>query len=497
MNHLARIVGSMDKTRIMVAGDLMLDNFVRGEVERISPEAPVPVFLERAEDKMLGGVGNVIANLAALGVTPVAFAVTGDDEAGAEVRNLIGNMGVNPGHLVKDETRPTIRKTRYLAQGQQLLRIDSEQARPLSADRQKEILQAMEERMGSVAALVLSDYGKGFFTPSFLKEIIALAKAAGVPVLADPKGRDFSIYAGASFITPNRKELGLATGLGAAPKDDAEVVRAALEIAQSCGIGAVLATRSEDGMSLVAPDAEPVHIRARVQEVYDVSGAGDTVIATFAAALAAGAQAHQAAALANIAAGIAVSKAGTAAVRRDEIEKALASGEKETASPYQAPCLGWDAAAAQIREWQARGLKVGMTGGCFDIIHYGHVNYLNAARGKCDRLVVALNHDVSVKLLKGPERPVNDEAARATVMGSLGSVDLTVLFGAEQAGADNTPCALLDKLRPDIFFKGGDYTAQTLPETKVVHGYGGEVAIMPLYEGYSTTNIIEKTRQTG
>ena len=249
----------------------------------------------------------------------------------------------------------------------------------------------------------------------------------------------------------------------------------------------MIATRSEDGISVIRSEKDPLHIKTRAREVYDVSGAGDTVIAVLAAALAAGADIKDAAALANKAGGIVVGKLGTAAILAHELEGGAVHHN-------QAQSMGWDDAKTQIEEWKQQGLKVGFTNGCFDILHYGHVNYLNEAAARCDKLVLALNHDKSVKILKGPERPINDESARASVMGALGAIDLVVLFGAEEQGQDNTPCALVGHIQPDVFFKGGDYTIDQLPEAKIVQSYGGEVDIMPLYEGYSTTAIIEKSK---
>jgi D-beta-D-heptose 7-phosphate kinase/D-beta-D-heptose 1-phosphate adenosyltransferase len=309
-------------------------------------------------------------------------------------------------------------------------------------------------------------------------------------VLVDPKGLDFSIYNGADIITPNRKELSQAVG-GLPTKTDEEIMVAANKIRATCDIKTVVATRSEDGMSIIG-EGQPLHLKTQAREVFDVSGAGDTVIATIAAAWGTGANLQQAVMLANMAGGIVVGKVGTTPIRSQELLEALQGVES---LGHQAPLMGWDAAEEIVRGWKAKGLKVGFTNGCFDILHYGHVNYLNHARGQCDRLIVGLNHDVSVKILKGPSRPVNDEVARATVMGALGAVDLVVLFGAEKTGDDNTPCAIIEKLQPDIFFKGGDYTLETLPEAKIVQSYGGEVSIMNLYEGYSTTGTIEKMQK--
>ena len=475
----------------MVVGDLMLDIYVYGDVDRISPESPVPVLTIRKEDRMLGGAGNVLTNLCALGARPVVFALTGDDSYADAVVTIAKELGADANGILRDNTRPTTLKTRYLARHQHMLRTDVEKTHAISAELERTTFEAIEKAMKDVKAVVLSDYGKGVLTKTLLEKIIASAKAVGVPVLVDPKGHDYSIYRGADYVTPNRKELAEATAAGNL-KTDTDIVGAAQKLIAQSGVGCVIATRSEDGMSIVGK-GEPLHLRTEAREVFDVSGAGDTVIATLAAMLAAGADIQTAATIANQAAGIAVSKIGTAPVRVEELNDVL---NGQTIDAGRQARLASDAdAARQIRKWQAQGLKVGFTNGCFDIVHKGHVNYLEQARTHCDRLVLALNSDASVRILKGPTRPINDEAARAAVMGSLSSVDLVALFGATKAGEDNTPCALIEKLRPDIFFKGGDYKIEQLPEAKIVQSYGGEVAIMGLEDGFSTTNIIAKSAQ--
>lgn len=488
MHGLIKTLESSASCRIMVVGDLMLDRFVYGDVERISPESPVPVVKVSEEKSMLGGAGNVSANLAALGFTPVIVALIGDDAQGREVIDIARSHKADI-HIVSDDTRPTTIKTRFLARHQHMLRTDVEKTHPASPAVEKSLIAAVEKGMKDVRAVVLSDYGKGVLTNAVIAATIAAARKQGVPVLVDPKGLDYTIYRGADYVTPNRKELSEATG-GAPLKTDEEIVAAAASLSAKAGIGCVVATRSEDGMSVIRDGKALTHLRAQVREVFDVSGAGDTVIAVLAAMLAGGAGIEDAARMANFAAGIAVSKVGTTPVYLDELRGLLSAN---SLSGRQARLAATSDARAQIAAWQAQGLKVGFTNGCFDIIHKGHVNYLEQARSHCDRLVLALNSDASVRILKGPTRPINDEDARAAVIGSLSSVDLVVLFGAQKAGEDNTPCALIDSLRPDIFFKGGDYTIDQLPEAKIVHGYGGEVAIMGLEDGFSTTNIIAKS----
>ena len=472
-----------------MVGDLILDRFVSGSVERISPESPVPVLLTEKTSAMLGGAGNVLANLHGLEATATLIALTGDDQEADLIAELCTACKAPLTGLVRDASRPTIVKTRFLAGHQQLLRVDAEKTAPLNAAVEAALLAQIAAHLPSAQAVVLSDYGKGVLTPAVIRSVIEQATAKGIPVLVDPKGSDYSRYQGASVVTPNRKELAEATS-GLPTKTDVEITAAATQLLATSGIKAVVATRSQDGMSVFAPGESPLHLPTRALEVFDVSGAGDTVIATIAAGLAAGGSLMQAAQLANLAGGIVVAKVGTAAIRSKDLSDALI----DTTAPQtgQAPLHDWDAAREQVKRWQAKGLRVGFTNGCFDILHAGHVTYLNQARTLCDRLVLGLNHDASVRILKGPTRPVNNEEDRATVIGGLGAVDLVVLFGATIAGSDNTPCTLIESLQPDIFFKGGDYTIEQLPEAKIVQGYGGEVRLMGLVDGLSTTNTIKK-----
>lgn len=493
-----KMMDALDKipsTAILVVGDIMLDVFVYGEASRISPEGPVPVLKITREDHMLGGAGNVVTNLSALKAKPYLAGFVGKDASGCQVRDLAQSLGADVTGLLEDGTRPTIIKTRFLAQNQQLLRCDFEKTHALSPDDEGRLLAHIEKTLPKVQAIVLSDYGKGTLTPGLIAKIITAAHKANLPVLIDPKGLDYSLYKGADIITPNRKELSEATA-GMPTGSDDDVIRAARTLMAQAGVANVVATRSEDGMSVIkAGDSSPVlHLRNKAREVFDVSGAGDTVIATLAASIAAGADLDLAATLANIAGGIAVGKVGTTPVRWDELSDAV-SGNEADKQPLQARSFhDWDAAQEMVKLWQAKGLRVGFTNGCFDILHTGHVGYLNGARGKCDRLIVAVNSDDSVRLLKGPTRPVNDEMARANVIGALGAVDMVVFFGASKPGEDNTPSALIARLQPDIFFKGGDYTIESLPEAKIIQAYGGTVEIMTLYEGFSTTNTIAKMK---
>jgi D-beta-D-heptose 7-phosphate kinase/D-beta-D-heptose 1-phosphate adenosyltransferase len=436
----------------------------------------------------------VLANICGLGGQADIISLVGDDHEGRQVESAIEGMGIHADGLLRDSARPTTLKTRYLSQNQQLLRVDHEQVQPLSSENETLLFEKADALIANAEVLVLSDYGKGFLSPAIVKKLIKLAAKNKIPVIVDPKSKDFSIYKGADLITPNRKELSDATG-GMAVETDEDIEKAAQYLIKHNGLKTVIATRSEDGVSVISKKDTPLHLRTNALEVFDVSGAGDTVVAAIAVSLAAGGTVDQAAQIANVAGGLAVAKVGTAVVRAAEIIDSFGqegSDEEGNIAPvYQE----WTAAREKIQQWQAQGFKVGFTNGCFDIVHYGHVHYLNEASKKCDRLVLGINTDVSVHILKGPDRPVNDQNARAAVMAGLSSIDMVVFFGAEKEGEDNTPCNLIEALKPDIFMKGGDYTIDQLPEAKVVQSYRGQVEIMPLYEGYSTTNIIEKSKK--
>ncbi len=484
----------MKNSKILVIGDIMMDRFVYGDTKRISPESPVPVLSTEKETLMLGGCGNVLANLADIGVTSYVLSVVGNDEPAQTIRTIAGQKGVDMTGLLTDPDRPTSTKIRFLAQSQHLLRVDSESTASLSPILEEAAIKVAKEQIPHVQAVILSDYGKGILTQNLIDTVMTETAKQGIPVLVDPKGVDYSRYKGATAITPNRKELSEATG-GIPTTSDDEVIAACKKLLAESGVKNVVATRSEKGMSIVSNDGTITHLPTQAREVYDVSGAGDTVIALLAAGLAVGAPLPEAAQIANVAAGIVVSKVGTATVTHDELCAAMSGDEAPAgAKNWIKGPSDWKAARAQIKAWQDEGLRVGMTNGCFDIVHFGHVSYLQQARDRCDRLVMALNADASVKRLKGPTRPINDENSRAVVIGGLDSVDLVVLFAADPEEQD-LPCMVMDTLRPDVIFKGGDYTVDQMPEAQVVLAYGGEVDIIPLYEGHSTTNIIAKSRE--
>jgi D-beta-D-heptose 7-phosphate kinase/D-beta-D-heptose 1-phosphate adenosyltransferase len=470
---------------ILCLGDVMLDRFAYCDSERISPEAPVPVLLLQRTQSMLGGAGNVARNIAALGGNAVLVGLLGHDGAGRDARELIGRTPGLVDRHVTSPNRPTTCKTRYLAGHQQLMRVDEESVQDLDAAEGCALLQAVEASLAEVDAVILSDYGKGVLGPKLLEAAIASARGRGVPVYVDPKGDDFGRYRGATCITPNLKELAAAARMPVAT--DAEVAAAAAKVLRDSGCDAILATRSEKGMVLVERSGVVRHEPARAREVYDVSGAGDTVVAVLALARAAGFGLTEAMRLANTAAGIVVSKLGTATVELDELMLDLARDVRDTAW-HKAKYYSAAEAEALVRRWKSRGLRVGFTNGCFDIVHAGHVALLSAARAECDRLVVALNTDRGVRRLKGPGRPVNPLADRSAVIAAVESVDAVISFD------DETPIDLIRRLKPDVLVKGADYTVETVVGAAEVQSTGGRVVLVDLVEGHSTTNLIDAIR---
>jgi D-beta-D-heptose 7-phosphate kinase/D-beta-D-heptose 1-phosphate adenosyltransferase len=481
LSDLAARVATLKSVDVLCVGDVMLDVFVYGEVERISPEAPIPVMRVTRDAAMLGGAGNVVRNLVSLGARPHFLSVVGDDHAGNDVTGLLGEHEAVDPVLVVENGRQTTIKTRFVAGNQQLLRTDRETSAPLTELSRQRLLAGATELMDKVGVVVLSDYGKGVLTPEVTRALINGAIAAGKPVIVDPKGNDYSLYAGATVVTPNRKELHDATKLPVGT--DAEVIAAAKRLIETCSIQHVLATRSQDGMSLISADGSVVHMPAEAREVFDVSGAGDTVVATLAACMAAGMSLPLASKLANVAAGIVVGKVGTAVVYSSDLVTALhhsdiAAGETKV--------LDRIAAADLIGRWKRKNLKVGFTNGCFDLIHPGHVSLLAQARGACDKLVVGVNSDASVQRLKGPTRPVQSEASRATVLASMASVDLVVIFD------EDTPYEVISLLKPDVLVKGADYTVDKVVGADLVQSWGGKVFLAELIQGQSTTSTIAR-----
>jgi D-beta-D-heptose 7-phosphate kinase/D-beta-D-heptose 1-phosphate adenosyltransferase len=482
--ELATIARNFHAARVLVVGDIILDRYVSGAVHRLSPEAPIPVLRPAASYATLGGAANVALNVATLGGQAILIGVTGDDPAGEEISRLLRAAPGITSAMVRIAGRPTTAKTRFMTGSHQLLRLDEETTDPLNGDGLTAIIEALERHLDAADVIVLSDYAKGVLCDGVLDGILARAKTAGRLVIADPKRADFAAYRGASVLTPNEHEVRVATRIEA--EHDAEADRAGRIALDMTGGEAVLVTRSAKGLTLVRRNGEVLHLATRAREVADVSGAGDTLVAALAVALGAGAALPEAAMLANATAGISVSKQGTATVSRQELLDALHLDDLVT-TDRKVVSLG--EAIEKVTEWHRRGLKVGFANGCFDLIHPGHVQLLSEARAACDRLIVALNTDASVKRLKGPTRPLQNEMARATVMASMSPVDLVTLFD------EDTPLDMINALRPDVLVKGSDYTVDQVVGGDLVRGWGGKVVLVTLREGHSTTGTIRRMVQ--
>lgn len=475
------IANRLSKARVLVFGDVMLDEYVTGAVSRVSPEAPIPVLLRGEQHVTPGGAANVAANIGALGGTAVLVGLIGEDAAGDELERTLATMpqGV-VSRLLRDSGHRTTVKTRFMAGGQHLLRVDGERSAAISGTLEPRLVSAAIAALGEVDAVIVSDYGKGVVGRETFAALAAAARKAGKPVIVDPKQADFSFYRGARYLSPNLKELAAATDLAVGSDEDIALATAAAT--KACG-AAILVTRSERGMSLAEPGEPLRHVRASAREVFDVSGAGDTAVATFGAALATGHSAEEAMILANAAAGLSVAKRGTAVVTQRELGEYLArEGRDHEAGPAGPTPLAQ--ALNRCRLWRERGLRIGFTNGCFDILHAGHVKLLAEAAARCDRLIVGLNSDRSVRALKGAGRPVNEADARGAVLAALRAVDAVVVFD------EDTPAQLIEKLRPDVLVKGGDYTRETIVGAREVESWGGEVMIVPLVAGRSTTAIL-------
>jgi D-beta-D-heptose 7-phosphate kinase/D-beta-D-heptose 1-phosphate adenosyltransferase len=484
MTDRSRLIPLLERLRevkILVVGDAMLDRFVTGTVDRISPEAPIPILHVKDETAMPGGAGNVVRNLSAAGAKSIFIGVSGAGPSGRELEKHLSALDGADVRLVKDPNRPTTIKVRYVSGTQQLMRADWEDKTSLSDAVADGLLNAVDAALGDCQAVILSDYDKGVLDDGRAATIIAKAKDAGIPVIVDPKGDDFSRYAGADLITPNRKEIHAASRMDA--DTNADVEAAAQELITAHDFANVLVTRSADGMTLVGRKGDPTHLAAETREVFDVSGAGDTVVALMAALMASGAPLSDAAKIANTAAGIVVGKVGTASAYATEIIAAL---HHEDISSAESKILTVSEASDKIAAWRRQSLSVGFTNGCFDLLHPGHVSLLSQARAACDRLIVGLNSDASVKRLKGETRPVQNEAARAAVLASLASVDMVVVF------AEDTPLSLITALRPDVLVKGADYSVEQVVGASEVGSWGGRVVLADLKPGHSTTATIAK-----
>jgi D-beta-D-heptose 7-phosphate kinase/D-beta-D-heptose 1-phosphate adenosyltransferase len=471
--------GGFGQLRILVIGDLMLDRYIVGDVDRISPEAPVPVLRHARRYERPGGAANVAMNLAGLGCRTFLAGLWGGDAEQAELAELVRGAGIDTLGVVSS-VLPTTSKTRIVARTQQMLRIDIE-SRELPPAAESDRLQARAvELTAKVHAVILSDYAKGALTQPICEAVIRAARQAGIPVLVDPKTRDFSKYSGATAVCPNLNELSLATGVSAHEAQRLTSAAQAMLVEHDFEFLAV--TMSEKGIDVLSREGT-YHSPARAREVFDVSGAGDTAIATIAAALAGGLRRETAVDLANVAAGIVVGKMGTAPVASHELIAALTPGAGVAAAEK---VLDRERLLLRIAEWRASGETVVFTNGCFDLLHIGHIALLETCRRFGTRLVVGLNSDASVARLKGPSRPVVAEPERMRVMAALAAVDAVVLF--EQ----DTPLELIVAIQPDVLVKGGDYTVETVVGHREVLAGGGRVEIVPTVEGFSTTSLLAR-----
>ncbi|MDA9519323.1 D-beta-D-heptose 1-phosphate adenosyltransferase [Bradyrhizobium sp. CCBAU 11434] len=471
---------------VLCIGDIMLDEFVYGEVSRISPEAPTPVIAAQRSEIHIGGAGNVARNIASLGARCVFVGLVGEDDAGRQLASAMAGYAGIESALVCDPSRPTTRKVRFVSEhfSTHMLRADWEQASAASDEVETWLIEAILPQIARADIVLLSDYAKGVLTARVIRHTIDAARAAGKPVIVDPKSLNWAIYRGATLLTPNRKEFAEATRSRADTPQS--IVDASEDVIRLADCEAILVTQGEHGMTLVPRHGEAVHVPAFPVKVRDVSGAGDTVAAALAVSIAAGADWDTALRIASAAAAVAVGKQGTASVSVDELRRkilphaTLAAEEKVISAPGQLE--------AQLAEWKREGLRVGFTNGCFDILHPGHVKVLTAARAACDRLIVGLNSDASVRRLKGADRPVQDERARAEVLAALEAVDLVVIF------EDDTPIDLIGRITPSVLVKGGDYTREQVVGHEVVEAAGGTVVLVDILKGFSTTALVHRAR---
>jgi D-beta-D-heptose 7-phosphate kinase/D-beta-D-heptose 1-phosphate adenosyltransferase len=482
---LSNSIASLTKAKVLCIGDVILDKFVYGDVARISPEAPIPVFNIRNDKLMLGGAGNVVCNLSGLGAKTQFIAVVGNDKAGKDTKNLMATIPNVRSTLIVEKQRRTSIKTRFVAGGQQMMRTDDETIAPIRNDTKQKIIKLVNSALNNCTALILSDYAKGVLTPEITIEIIRLAKKAGIPIVVDPQGNNYEQYKGADIVTPNRKELSLATNMPVNNED--QIITAARKLISKNKISFILATRSSDGMTLVDQKRSDT-FKAEAREVFDVSGAGDTVVATIAASLSAGIDLKQAVRLANISAGIVVAKAGTAVAYITDIIQVL---EEREFLNKDIKIFNSKSVLNRAKFWRSQNLKIGFTNGCFDLLHPGHIATISTAKAACDKLIIGLNNDSSVRRLKGKQRPIQTEKVRAQILTALKNVDAVVIF------SENTPSKIIEVLKPDIFIKGADYKINEIPEARIVKSYGGEILLAELAEGHSTTATITQLKKGG
>jgi D-beta-D-heptose 7-phosphate kinase/D-beta-D-heptose 1-phosphate adenosyltransferase len=469
---------------IVCVGDLMLDDFVYGEVSRISPEAPAPILAVRRNELTVGGAGNVARNIATLGARCIFLGVVGEDDASRTLMRALAAEPLIEPHIVVDARRPTTRKVRFVSEhhATHLLRADWELAEPLDGKTEKALIDRTLAALPRAGSVVLSDYAKGTLTPRVIRAVIEAANAAGIPIIVDPKAVDYSIYRGATVVKPNRKELSEATRRRA--DTDADVIAAAVELNGVLGTEAVVVSLSDAGLMLVPANGAAIHVPAYPVKLGDTSGAGDTVVAALAVLLATKAGYEPAVRAANAAAAVVVGKRGTATVSAAELRSRILPAA--LLAPEEKVVFDWSVLDQRLAAW--RDLRIGFTNGCFDLLHPGHIKLLSEARAACDRLIVGLNGDASVRRLKGEGRPLQEVHARADVLAALEAVDLVVVFDQD------TPLELIRRVRPKVLAKGGDYRREEVVGHELVESYGGEVILVDLMPGFSTSKIVRRSR---
>lgn len=478
--ELEAIVAKLGRPRVLIVGDLILDRYVTGDVSRISPEAPIPILTVKASEERLGGAGNVAANVAAMDASVDIVGIVGDDGWGRALRQLFERAGIDPGAVVVDAARPTILKTRMMSGHYQMLRVDQEDTRVCSGPALDALLTVLPERVKRANAVVLSDYGKGVLAPAVIRCVIAEAKKHKIPVLVDPKGEDYRRYAGATLVTPNRKEAEQALGRKLKLED---LPAAADELMRVSELDAAVITLGADGIYHKTKLGDSGHVPAQARQVFDVTGAGDTVIGQMAFHLACGLPLGTAVELANHAAGIVVARLGTHAVTRSELLAELRDKHTHVGKVVRATELD-----DLLASWRKAGQRIVFTNGCFDVLHVGHASYLRFAKSQGDRLLVGVNDDASVRRLKGATRPVNPLDDRMSMLAALEMVDAVTSFG------EDTPAKIVERVTPDVLVKGEDWADKGVVGREWVEAHGGRVVLAPLVPGRSTTSILERAQ---
>jgi len=477
-------ISKFDRCNLLVVGDLMLDEYLWGEVDRISPEAPVQVVSIKNEDYAMGGAGNVVNNIVALGAKVTAAGVIGTGRNGQILLDKFKDLGVDTAGIVQEPGMPTTQKTRIIASHQHVLRIDRETDKTISDSTIDKITRFIEDKIADVDVVLISDYGKGLITETLLSRLISAAQKHKKITIADPKGLDFSKYSGVSLLTPNKKEAALASGVEIV--DESTLFKSGHKILQTVGLDKLLITCGKDGMVLFGQNREPYKVKAKARQVYDVSGAGDTVLSVFGLAIASGASFKNAMSIANTAAGIVVGKVGTATISRQELATALTPYEDSLSSKHkrisELPAL--------IEELKKEGKRIVLTNGCFDLLHAGHILLFSASKQLGDILIVAIDDDESVKTLKGPGRPVLHSKERVRILSALDAVDYVVVFSSQEL------IKLIEIIQPDVVTKGSNYTSKEVFGRERVEALGGKVVLIPVSENISSTRIINDIKSS-